>query len=134
MGPLHSRTGTDTGLGHCLAAQCWSSLFRLRIMYTDAPGKSSHKDWYSLHGCQSDSPALDYLKKVHTWLQAHPKEILVVWATRHGDSGKTGTDQYPNTTPEERQAFFNSVKSVFGDMMHNSTFGRINETSVPTLW
>lgn len=106
-----------------------------RIMYTEKPGTLvSDHDWYNLHGCQSNHPALDGLKKVQTWLAAHPKEIVVFWVSRHGSSAPTGTKQYPNTTPEERQAFFKSAKTLFGSMMHDSTLGRVNETSISTLW
>eukprot|EP00929_Paragymnodinium_shiwhaense_P001067 TRINITY_DN101295_c0_g1_i1.p1 TRINITY_DN101295_c0_g1~~TRINITY_DN101295_c0_g1_i1.p1 ORF type:complete len:465 (+),score=47.19 TRINITY_DN101295_c0_g1_i1:111-1505(+) len=106
-----------------------------RIMYTDTPDKLfSHKDWYNLHGCQSKSPALEYLKNVHTWLEAHPKEVLVFWVSRHGNSDPTGTDQYPATTPAERQKFFESVQTLFGSMMHNATLGALKDTPMNELW
>mmetsp|Transcript_58088 Transcript_58088/g.188027 ORF Transcript_58088/g.188027 Transcript_58088/m.188027 type:complete len:449 (+) Transcript_58088:60-1406(+) len=106
-----------------------------RIMYTDAPDSlKSHKDWYNLHGCQSEHTALSYLKEIRTWLDAHPNEIVVFWVSRHGDMRLTGTDQYPATTPAERQAFFTAVHDTFGGLMFDVSKGRLNETSVADLW
>lgn len=106
-----------------------------RIMFTDAPSTlRSSKDWYNLHGCQSEHPALTYLKQVRTWLDAHPKEILVFWASRHGDRDLNGTDQYPSTTPQERQQFFAQVSDTFKGMLFDASKGRLNETSIEEMW
>eukprot|EP00971_Amphidinium_carterae_P062815 1243182-Amphidinium_carterae.3 len=78
-----------------------------RIMYSSAPDRvAGDKDWYCLHGCQSKQKAIAYLQTIQSWLQKHPKEIVVIMATRHGSVDKVGVDQYPNTKPEERQNFF----------------------------
>ena len=51
-----------------------------RIMYTAAPHHvGSAKDWY-WHGCETNCKAFEYLKEVRTWLDAHPSEIVVIWA------------------------------------------------------
>jgi len=105
-----------------------------RIMFTQPPTSGGHKDWYNLHGCESNHPALDYLKEAKTWLDAHPKEIVVFWVSRHGNAHLNGTEQYPNTTPEQRQAFFSAVSEVFSGQMFDTSKGLLNETSIAELW
>lgn len=106
-----------------------------RIMYSDAPGAVwPRKDWYCLHGCQSRRPALAYLKEIRAWLDAHPREVVVFWVSRHGNAFLSGTDQYPSTTPAERMAFYSQVEEVFRGKLFNASRGRLNETSVATLW
>jgi hypothetical protein len=106
-----------------------------RIMYTHEPDTVwfPPQDWYCLHGTATQHKAITYLQQARQWLDAHPKEIVVFWASRHGDNGDTGTDQYPDTTPAQRQAFFSAVQGVFKDMMFDASLGRLNETSVATL-
>eukprot|EP00438_Fugacium_kawagutii_P003052 Skav229455 [mRNA] locus=scaffold397:326805:328169:+ [translate_table: standard] len=102
-----------------------------RIMYTQGPDKAmGSKDWYCLHGCESKRKAIDYLKQIRQWLDQHPKELVVLWASRHGSTSACGTDQFPDTTPAERQAFFKEVKDVFGGMLFSQS---LNETSLVKL-
>lgn len=104
-----------------------------RIMYSDAPDRSWNKDWYCLHGCQTRHTALSYLQEAKAWLHAHPKELVVFWASRHGSESATGTDQYPSTTPEVRQAFFKKVRETFGDLLFDTAKAELNSTSVASL-
>uniref|UniRef100_A0A7S1FDN4 Phosphatidylinositol-specific phospholipase C X domain-containing protein n=1 Tax=Noctiluca scintillans TaxID=2966 RepID=A0A7S1FDN4_NOCSC len=107
----------------------------LRIMYTGKPDTLfSRRDWYSLHGCQSQHRVITHLQHVRRWLDEHPKEILVFWVSRHGGNAMTGTDQYPATTAEERQVFFESVKEVFQNLMFDASLGPLKDTSVATMW
>ncbi|CAJ1364464.1 unnamed protein product [Effrenium voratum] len=104
-----------------------------RIMFTPGPDKVfGHEDWYCLHGCESRLKAIQYLQQVKTWLEAHPKEVVLLWASRHGNPETTGTDQYPGTTPAQRQKFFGQVQDVFGGLLFNSS-QRLNETSISSL-
>eukprot|EP00931_Biecheleriopsis_adriatica_P086836 TRINITY_DN61407_c0_g1_i1.p1 TRINITY_DN61407_c0_g1~~TRINITY_DN61407_c0_g1_i1.p1 ORF type:complete len:485 (-),score=59.80 TRINITY_DN61407_c0_g1_i1:131-1537(-) len=105
-----------------------------RIMYTGSPGQLQHKDWYCLHGCETQQPALTYLQQVKAWMDDHPKEIVVFWASRHGSTSMVGTDQYPSTTPAQRQAFFSAVRKVFGDLLFNATESSLNGTDIASLW
>jgi len=103
-----------------------------RIMYSVGPDRiAGRKDWYCLHGCESKRKAIEYLREVHAWMVAHPKEVVVIWASRHGNTALTGTDQYPGTTPSERQAFFEQVEDVFGELLMENV--SLNETSVAEL-
>ncbi|CAK9109271.1 unnamed protein product [Durusdinium trenchii] len=104
-----------------------------RIMYTRGPDRAiGEKDWYCLHGCESQKKARDAINPFGPWMDAHPQELVVLWASRHGNTGACGTDQYPDTTPQVRQAFFKQVQEVFGELLFNST-QRLNETSVLSL-
>lgn len=107
-----------------------------RIMRTAKPDTFfySKKDWYNLHGCQSKEPALHYLQQAREWLVAHPKEVVVFWASRHGNTEATGTDQYPNTSPKQRQGFFHAVQETFGDIMFDASQGMLNETRITDIW
>jgi len=106
--------------------------FDFRIMYSRAPDHMfGKKDWYCLHGCETKRKAIEYLREVREWLEDHPTEVVVIWASRHGNTELTGTDQYPGTTPAERQAFFKQVEGVFGPLLMDA--GRMNETRVLDL-
>ena len=104
-----------------------------RIMYTREAGHmAGEKDWYCLHGCQTRRKALDYLKEVRAWLDEHPKELVVMWASRHGTPSLNGTEQFPGTTPHERQAFFDQVAQIFQGLLFNSS-QKLNETTFASL-
>ncbi|CAE7562651.1 Plcxd1 [Symbiodinium natans] len=103
-----------------------------RVMYTVGPDRvAGGKDWYCLHGCESKRKAIAYLREVRSWMDAHPKEVVVLWASRHGNVALTGTAQYPGTTPAERQAFFKQVEDVFGELLMENV--SLNETSIVDL-
>lgn len=104
-----------------------------RIMFTDAPGGIFDRDWFCLHGCQTVRTAISYLREVHAWMEAHPTEILVFWASRHGDDQATGDDAYPSTTAAQRQLFWSEVNSTFGPMLFDSSTGALNATPVAEL-
>lgn len=106
-----------------------------RVMYSTAPDRAiSKKDWYCLHGCQTEHKAIEFLQEMRRWLDAHPKEILVIFSSRHGNLHITGTKQFPATTPAERQAFWSLAERTFEGLLFDSRLGRVNETSVATLW
>jgi len=81
-----------------------------RIMKTD-------KDWHSLHFMQSKSLIIDYIKQVHAWLVAHPKEIVVMWLSKHGNEHATGNDQYPGVSVADKQKFWAEIEAVFGGLL-----------------
>ena len=39
-----------------------------------------------------------YLEAIKNWMLDHPSEILVMWISKHGNTGHKGNDQYPNVT------------------------------------
>lgn len=111
-----------------------------RTMYSSPPSpigggvRAGPKDWFGLHGCQTRHTSLSFLQQARSWLDAHPKEIIVVWSSRHGDTRLTGADQYPATTPAIRQAYWKQIATVFDGMLFDASAGtRLNETSVQTL-
>ena len=108
--------------------------FDFRITFSAPPDKGSlaKKDWYCLHSVESNNNAMSYLRQIKSFLDLHPKEIVVVWFSRHGNTCSTGTDQYPGTTPKDRQAFWSQIQSLFGDLVFDKagTQGTLNQTTV----
>ena len=103
-----------------------------RTLYSS--GKKGKKDWFSLHGCQTNSPSLDYLKQVRQWLDLHPHEMVVFWISRHGDVSLNGTKQYPGTTVAQRRAYWAQIEAVFEGKLVDSTHGALNEVTMAEHW
>ena len=89
--------------------------------------------WYSLHFLQTNQPSLTYLSEIRTWLDAHPDEIVVLWVSRHGNQDATGTDQYPDTDPETKAAYFAEMLAVFDGLVVDHSTTMINSTSVTDM-
>ena len=81
----------------CLAIpRCsqWQGLFKKTRSSTE-----DNDGWYMLHGGITVRPAIYYFVQLRAWLDLHPNEVVVVWLTRHGNSGETGlTRDFPNRT------------------------------------
>jgi hypothetical protein len=111
-----------------------------RIMLTSAPAleveaeAEAGKDWYCLHGCQTNHPAKEYLLQVRKWLDDHPKEVVVFWLSRHGDTGLVGTKQYPATTVAQRRAFWSLIEQIFEGKLVDSSHGTLNEVTMAEHW
>jgi len=105
-----------------------------RTMYSAGPDRGSlgPHDWYGLHMLESNSKALVYLEQIRDWMQDHPTEIVTIWISRHGEACKKGGEQYPNVTPEVKQAFWARIKDLFGGLLYDrsSSLGRLNETTI----
>ena len=123
-----------------------------RIMYSDPPAPVMYvsgadtalakaagvaagatKDWYGLHGCQTQRTSLSFLEAAKAWLVAHPKEVVVFWSSRHGDNSLNGTTQYPDTTPAQRQAFWKQIVTTFDGLLFDASTSPLNETSIATM-
>ena len=125
--PRYQIAGQTQGLNMTQQLENGIRFIDFRIMYTARPSTpNSDKDWYCLHGCQTEHTAITYLKEARAFLDAHPKEILTFWASRHGDNRPEGTDQYPDTTPAIRQAFFHQVEAVFEGLLFGASFNALS--------
>ena len=102
--------------------------FDLRIMYED-----NLKDWYSLHMVQSNVPSIDYFKEIRTFIDSHPKEIVVLWVSKHGSQCAVGQDQYPNTTIAQKQQYWNDIMAVFDGVLVNTAETFVNTTSIKDM-
>ncbi len=102
----------------------------LRIMfeYTDAS-----PDWYSLHFMQTNSPAMKYFTDILNWMVSHPNEIVVMWLSKHGNTGSVGEDQYPKTPIAQKQAYWSSLMTLFDGLMVDFRVTKINETSISDM-
>ncbi len=88
------------------------------------------EDWFGLHFVETWNPALEYLKQVRLWLDAHPSEIVVLWFSKHGNQCDT---VYDNVTHEQTMAFWNAVVSVFEDILFDTRVSVMNTTTVSEL-
>ena len=79
--------------------------------------KSALFDWYGVHTLQTRQPAYKYLMDIRQWMTDHPREVVVLWFSRHSSTCATGTDQYPGTTPAIRQVFFLRLRLPRGAMI-----------------
>lgn len=100
--------------------------FRQMYEYSDRV----HPDWHSLHFMQSINTATTYYTQIRQWLDVHPKEIVVLWISKHGNECAAGEDQYPKVSIEEKQAYWGTITSVFDGLLTNFTQTKINETSI----
>jgi hypothetical protein len=103
-----------------------------RTLYSG--GKGGKEDWYCLHGCQTNHPSLDYLRQIRQWLDGHPKEVIVMWFSRHGDYTLNGTKQYPGTTVAQRRAYWSQIESVFDGKLIDSSHGPLNAVTMGEHW
>ncbi len=104
----------------------------LRMMY-EYSARKDKKDWYSLHLLQSNKPMLSYLTEIRDWLVAHPSEVVVLWLSKHGSVCAKGEDQYPNTPIEVKQAYWETISDLFGNLKVDSRRTRLNETSIANM-
>eukprot|EP01047_Picozoa_sp_COSAG01_P070619 COSAG01_NODE_10755_length_2086_cov_2.976346_1_plen_387_part_00 len=103
-----------------------------RTLYSG--GKGGKMDWFCLHGCQTNHPSLDYLRQIRGWLDAHPKEMIVMWFSRHGDVSLNGTKQYPGTTVAQRRAYWQQIESVFDGKLVDTSRGALGEVTMAEHW
>ena len=96
-----------------------------RVIYTRPPNGTRYnatgKDWYGLHFMQTREPALAYLAELKAWLDAHPKEFVVLWVTKHGSSCAKG--QYPDTPTAAKRAWWARVEALFGGLLFDRAGG-----------
>lgn len=111
----------------------------LRMMYEYADegneGKKGREaaDWYSLHLLESRKPMMTYLTEIRDWMVNHPTEIVVLWLSKHGSVCAKGESQYPNTPVDVKQAYWEQILGLFGDMTVDTRRTAINETSIQTM-
>ena len=107
-----------------------------RVIYTRPPNGTRYnatgKDWYGLHFMQTRAPALAYLAELKTWLDAHPREFVVLWVTKHGSSCAKG--QYPDTPTAAKRQWWASVEALFGGLLFDRAGGQeANATTLAAL-
>ena len=92
-----------------------------------------YPEWYSLHMLQSNQIAIDYYKQIRTWLELHTHEIVILYISKHGSGCKTGEDQYPNISIEQKQSFWYEIMNVFDGLLVDFSITKVNETSIGTM-
>lgn len=104
-----------------------------RMMYEYSSDDDGSKDWYSLHLMQTNNKVMKYYNEIYQWMSNHPEEIVVMWISKHGSTGKTGDDQYPNVSIEEKQSFWQQIVDLFQDVLVDVTVSPINSTTISEL-
>ena len=103
--------------------------YRMMLEYGD-----EDPQWYSLHFLQSNKMSNDYFQEIRNWLDEHREEVVVLWISKHGSACQTGEDQYPNTSIEEKQAYWIQIEEIFEGLLPDFSSGfRINETSMEDM-
>lgn len=106
----------------------------LRIMY-EKKITESVGTWYSIHGLQSKHPIVHYWDELRRWLDNHPREIVLVSLSRHGNPQATGEDQYPHVTIAEKRKLWKTYLKVFDGLMVDTRIfsNPLNATSIAEL-
>ena len=89
--------------------------------------------WYGVHFMQTKRPVMDYLVQIKEWLDDHPKEIIVIWLSKHGLPGAVGEDQYPGASREDKDLFWASFCRLFEGLLIDTTVSQFNSTTIGKL-
>ena len=103
-----------------------------RMTYTAPPNASSDApyDWYCLHFAESNNPSLTYFTAIRDWLIAHPKEIVVLWVSKHGST----CDTVWGASNAIQQAYWQQILSLFGPLaLDRSTGAAMNTSTIDEL-
>ena len=90
-------------------------------------------DWRCLHLLQTKELAKTYFHRIRTWIEDHDTEIVVIWISKHGDDAATGSDQYPDVTVEEKQAYWKYITDIFEGRLFDSSVSSLQDTPIKTL-
>ena len=103
-----------------------------RVVYTSAPFAPSgfDQDWYGLHLVQTQRKSLDFLREARKWIDAHPKEIVTFWISRHGGQCNTA---FPGVSNKTKQKFFADVVDIFDGLLFDRRTDVLNETRIGDL-
>ena len=105
-----------------------------RTTYTAPPdgGSFAAYDWFGVHLVETQRRSVRMLVEARAFLEAHPREILLIWISRHGNPCATGQEQYPGATPAKKQAFWAQIKATFAGMLYvrPARGGGVNATTV----
>eukprot|EP01006_Ploeotia_vitrea_P054566 TRINITY_DN67901_c1_g2_i2.p2 TRINITY_DN67901_c1_g2~~TRINITY_DN67901_c1_g2_i2.p2 ORF type:complete len:444 (-),score=34.81 TRINITY_DN67901_c1_g2_i2:1231-2562(-) len=104
-----------------------------RIMYTLGEVIVGKKEWYCIHFLQTHKTALHYLQEVQQWVKAHPKEIVTLTLSRHGNVCNKGNDQYPDVSKKIKQEFWKEIETLFDGLLFDNTQSATNLTKISTL-
>lgn len=92
----------------------------------------SHGRWVGVHGLETKNDAHSYLEEICGWLHEHPKEMVVLWLSRHGNEHRTGMEQYPNASVDMKQRFFNEILGIFGGLVVDWEETPLDRTAIRT--
>jgi hypothetical protein len=91
------------------------------------------EQWFGLHFVETLFAFTEYLSDVRSWLDAHPREIVVLSITRHGDFCLNGPGQFPGCDQNEKDALWQAMTKTFDVLLMNHSQGLLNETTLQQL-
>jgi hypothetical protein len=103
--------------------------FDIRAMY-EYSDKLEAPDWYSLHCVESNHPSMTYFREINDFLNVHTSEVVVMWLSKHGSECAVGNDAYPNVSIATKQAFWDSIATLYADKIVDFAVTPINSTSL----
>jgi hypothetical protein len=89
--------------------------------------------WYSIHCLQSNYQVDHYLRLIHTWMEGHPNEFIVIYLSRRGETDAVGNEAYPNTSVEEKRYFWENYLDIFEEMLFDTSVSNYRITPMATL-
>lgn len=103
-----------------------------RMTYTAPPNATSSAahDWYCLHLAESNHPSLTYYTAIRDWLVTHPKEVVVLWVSKHGSPCHTVW----GASNAVQQAYWQTILDIFGPLvLDRATGAAMNTTTINEL-
>eukprot|EP00438_Fugacium_kawagutii_P012335 Skav221966 [mRNA] locus=scaffold195:859252:860499:- [translate_table: standard] len=89
--------------------------------------------WVGVHGLETKHDARSYLEQICEWLREHPKEMVVLWLSGHGNEHHTGLEQYPNASADIKQRFFDEILGIFAGLVVDWAQTPLDRTAIRTL-
>jgi hypothetical protein len=91
------------------------------------------EQWVGLHFVETLLAFTEYLTDIRSWLDAHPRELVVLSVTRHGDFCLNGPGQFPGCDQNEKDALWQAMTATFNGLLVNHSQGLLNETTLQQL-
>eukprot|EP00656_Telonema_subtile_P003202 TRINITY_DN11463_c0_g1_i6.p1 TRINITY_DN11463_c0_g1~~TRINITY_DN11463_c0_g1_i6.p1 ORF type:complete len:406 (-),score=59.74 TRINITY_DN11463_c0_g1_i6:361-1578(-) len=91
------------------------------------------QDWHGLHMLQTKHTSLEYLQQVRGWLDQHPKEVVGLLVSKHGNELNNGTDQYPGVSVALKQTYWAQIEKTFSGLMFDTSQFNLGNTSINDL-
>ncbi len=76
-------------------------------------GLSGPERWFSVHQVWTKQSTTVYLNEIKAWMDAHPREMLIIWFSWWGSENDVGQEQYEDVSMQQKQDQWSYIKSVF---------------------
>ena len=76
---------------------------------------------------------MEYMDKIRAWMDKHPREFVVIWLSRHGETCDIVDRQYPNVTETVKRAFWTQMEQKFAGLLVDHSIYSINTATLGQL-